>query len=178
MAKKSPRRNGERKRRIVPEAPSRVTRPGCISADKLCQLTGLTDRRHRQLATAGCFPPPYRGQYELSPTLQGLFKHFRELLAHKSGKKESELELLAQVKREIAEFDLSQKRGLYILKSEIGPALRNLSLHQRAVLQFKLENEVGPNLAGLHILEIRAKLAIAADQICELFRAGISAWMD
>src|SRR5256885_3244989 len=31
---------------------------GTISADRLCSLTGLTDRRHRQLAKEGYFPPP------------------------------------------------------------------------------------------------------------------------
>ena len=48
-----------------------------ISAEKLCALSGLTDRRHRQLAKDGWFPPPVRGQYQLIPTLQGMFKYYR-----------------------------------------------------------------------------------------------------
>ena len=151
---------------------------GKISGAELCALTGLTDRRHRQLASAGFFPPPLRGEYQLTPTVQGLFRHFREQLAQRSGKKEKELESLAAVKRQTAEFDLAQKRGLYVLKSEIGPALRNLSLHQRAKLQFKLENEVAPNLVGLHALEIRAKISKAVDEICELFKEGTSQWLE
>jgi hypothetical protein len=46
-----------------------------ISADELCELTGLTDRRHRQLAKDGYFPPPARGRYKRTRTLQGLFKY-------------------------------------------------------------------------------------------------------
>ena len=29
-----------------------------MTADKFCQITGLTDRRHRQIAKAGFFPMP------------------------------------------------------------------------------------------------------------------------
>jgi phage terminase Nu1 subunit (DNA packaging protein) len=49
-----------------------------ISADKLEALTGLTDRRHRQLAKEGYFAPPQGGQYQFASTLRGLFKYFRE----------------------------------------------------------------------------------------------------
>ncbi len=50
-----------------------------ISGEKLEGLTGLTDRRHRQLAKEGYFPNPERGSYQLTPTLKGLFKYFREV---------------------------------------------------------------------------------------------------
>jgi hypothetical protein len=49
-----------------------------IDAARLCVLTGLTDRRHRQLAKDGWFPAPNRGRYVLSTTLQGLFRYYRE----------------------------------------------------------------------------------------------------
>lgn len=49
-----------------------------ISAERLCSLTGLTDRRHRQLAKQGYFPPPTNGNYPLNQTITGLFKYFRE----------------------------------------------------------------------------------------------------
>ena len=52
--------------------------PQTIAADKLCALTGLTDRRHRQLADQGFFPPPADGEYLLVPTLRGLFNFYRE----------------------------------------------------------------------------------------------------
>ncbi len=49
-----------------------------IHADKLCALTGLTDRRHRQLAKAGYFPPPVMSEYQLAPTIKGMFQYYRE----------------------------------------------------------------------------------------------------
>ncbi len=59
--------------------------PQKIAGDELCELTGLTDRRHRQLAKDGFFPPPLRGQYQLMPTLRGLFKFYREVRAKDTG---------------------------------------------------------------------------------------------
>jgi len=49
-----------------------------IHADKLCALTGLTDRRHRQLSKAGYFPPPVLSEYQLAPTIKGMFQYYRE----------------------------------------------------------------------------------------------------
>ena len=50
-----------------------------ISGEQLCTLTGLSDRRHRQLAKDGYFPPPMKGQYQLTLTLQGMFRYYRDL---------------------------------------------------------------------------------------------------
>jgi len=57
---------------------------GTISGEKLSALTGLTDRRHRQLAKEGYFPPPLRGLYPAWPAITGLFKYHREQLSKKS----------------------------------------------------------------------------------------------
>lgn len=55
-----------------------MSQPQTISADKLSALTGLSDRRHRQLADDGFFPKPDGGQYLLTPTISGMFRYFRE----------------------------------------------------------------------------------------------------
>jgi hypothetical protein len=57
-----------------------------IDAGALSALSGLTDRRHRQLAKSGFFPPPANGQYELNATIRGLFRYYRE-----SSQKQDEL---------------------------------------------------------------------------------------
>lgn len=49
-----------------------------IHADELETLTGLSDRRHRQLAKDGWFPAPSKSQYVMVPTLQGIFRYYRE----------------------------------------------------------------------------------------------------
>lgn len=159
---------------MAAKAPRRVT----ISADALCQLTCLTDRRHRQLAKDGWFPPPLRGQYNANKTLAGLFKYFREQLNKKDDTEKTEKALLAKVKREIGQEELAILRAQYVPKDQIGPALRNLSLHQRAVLQRKLESELATNLAGLKTPEIRKRIAAAVDEICAVFHDGVRAWLD
>lgn len=76
--------------------------PQTIDADKLCALTGLTDRRHRQIADQGFFPPPTKGKYQLTPTIAGMFKYYREayqratqsLVEDKQVKLKREIELL------------------------------------------------------------------------------------
>lgn len=55
-----------------------------IDGKTLSDLTGLSDRRHRQLAEAGHFPPPTRGRYETGATLKGLFKYYRAAIVAKA----------------------------------------------------------------------------------------------
>jgi hypothetical protein len=62
-------------RRIIMQTQNAVQN---IDAEALSALSGLTDRRHRQLAKAGYFPPPNNGQYPLNATIRGLFKYYRE----------------------------------------------------------------------------------------------------
>jgi hypothetical protein len=75
---------------------------GTISAEELCAMTGLTDRRHRQLAEQGFFPPPIKGNYQLAPTISGMFRYYREsfqkssrtLVEDRQTKLRKEIELL------------------------------------------------------------------------------------
>jgi hypothetical protein len=50
-----------------------------ITAAELTKLTGLTDRRFRQLANDGFSPPGKRGVYEYEATIAGLFKFYQSL---------------------------------------------------------------------------------------------------
>ncbi len=51
---------------------------GAISVEQLVKLSGLTDRRLRELAAEGWFPKAVNGQYQLVPTIQGLLRSYRE----------------------------------------------------------------------------------------------------
>ena len=81
-----------------------------LSAERLCTLTGLSDRRHRQLAAEGYFPPPVRGQYQLTQTVQGLFRYFRE--QQHRGNDEFAVERLRKTRAEanLAEIRLAKER--------------------------------------------------------------------
>jgi hypothetical protein len=153
-------------------------RPGTISADQFCEFTGKTDRRHRQLAKEGWFPQPFKGQYQAKACLSGYIKYLDTQLAKRDDTEKIEKGLLAKVKRETGQEELAILRKEYVPKDQIGPALRNLSLHQRAVLQRKLESELGPNLAGLKTPEIRVRTARAVDEICNVFRDGVRTWLE
>ncbi len=49
-----------------------------ITIANLVRLSGLTDRRLRELAGEGWFPKAVDGQYQLVPTIQGLLRYYRE----------------------------------------------------------------------------------------------------
>lgn len=86
--------------------------PGSISGDKLCALTGLTDRRHRQLAKDGFFPAPNLGEYQLTPTIQGLFRYYREQRERSKGKLGEEILARTVADRELAEIEVAKAKGL------------------------------------------------------------------
>jgi hypothetical protein len=158
-------------------APPKAPKVAHIAGRALCEITGLTDRRHRQLAADGYFPAPIRGKYETKATLAGLFRYYREQCGRKSDTLKVEQEKLTRTKRETAEEELRILREQYVKTAEIGPALRNLSLQQRATLQRKLENELGPKLPGKSYAEIRPLLAGLVDEICRIFREGTIKWI-
>jgi len=147
-----------------------------LAAKRLCELTGLTDRRHRQLADAGYFPSPQNGEYDFERTIEGLFRYFREQIAKKSNSLAKEQLRLTKAKREKTEAEAGKLRGLLIEKDEVGPALRNLAAHQRATLQHKIERELAPNLAGRPVGEIMTLCQRAVDDVCEVFEKGIAEW--
>ena len=50
-----------------------------IHGDVLAELSGISDRRIREIAKEGCFHPPVKAMYDFVPTVQGLFKQAREV---------------------------------------------------------------------------------------------------
>ena len=148
-----------------------------VSALGLSAWTGLTDRRHRQLAEQGFFPAPIRGQYQIDATLTGLFRHLREQLARKNDDLSIEQQKLARARREKTEVERDLLKGDLLHKDQVGPALRNLALHQRATLQYKLEQELAPGLAGKTPVEILQEVRRAVDAICLVFEEGTKKWM-
>ncbi len=79
---------------------------GTIPADKLCEITGLTDRRHRQLAKQGYFPPPVKAQYQLATTLKGLFRYYRE--TKEDNRKLEETVIREKLRQQRADSDMAE----------------------------------------------------------------------
>src|SRR3954470_22620600 len=110
-----------------------------ISSEKLCALTGLSDRRHRQLAKEGFFPPPNRGKYQAWPAITGLFKYHREQLAKKDDTLAAERAKYMKARREKAEIETAIMKGEYYKADNVSAKQRNIFLHQQAMLKVKLE---------------------------------------
>ncbi len=149
-----------------------------ITGADLCLITGQSDGRHRQLAQAGYFPPPICGEYQTIPTLTGLLKYRGEQLRKKNDNLRKEQQRLTKSRADISEWTDAQNRGEYIRKSVIGPALRNISLHQRATLLRKFEQELSPKLAGRTTIEILSEVRAACDEICRIFSDSTRKWAD
>jgi len=148
-----------------------------MAAEELCSVTGWTDSMHRKLAVAGYFPAPVRGKYQSDQTLHGIIRYLKELLRKKDDTLEKEKQGLTAARRKTVEKELAILNGEYVKKSEIGPALRNLSLHQRATLQRKFEQEIATKLDGLTPVERLLLIKGAVDEVCAIFQEGTSSWI-
>ena len=125
-----------------------------ISAEKLCEFTGLTDRRHRQLAKSGYFPPPLNGEYQLAPTIRGLFKHFREMLDKKDNTVEQERQKYLRARREKTEIERDILQRKYYPRAEVVRALRSAGAALKSTLSGKARNEIPQKLLGLTVPEM------------------------
>jgi hypothetical protein len=127
-----------------------------IEADKLCHLTGLTDRRHRQLAKEGYFPPPLRGKYQLIRTLQGLFRYYREVQVKRTGRFEEERVGKMAADRRTAEVNLEKLLGALIETDTVYKAWETIisgAKQKFLALPNKIESQYGNNPKLRKILE-------------------------
>jgi len=102
-------------REVLLRAKAEATAEGAqkISGEELCHLTGLTDKRHRQLAKQGYFPPPDNGLYDLRATFAGLVKYYREAAARKvkAGTLDAAKLVKEQAKARLAQLEVQQAEG-------------------------------------------------------------------
>lgn len=149
-----------------------------ISKEEACEFAELDDRRLRQIAEKGYFPPPVKGRYLEEQFKRGMYRFARDLAHKKNDALKAHEERLTAAKADIAEDERDRGRELYVLKADIGPALKNISSNQRATLQRKLEGELAPKLAGLKTPEIIVRVRAAVDEICKIFQDGARKWME
>jgi len=119
-----------------------------ISGQQLCTLSGLTDRRHRQLAKDGYFPPPIKGQYQFTPTLQGMFRYYREL-QHR-GNNDFAMERLRKTRAEanLAEIRLAKERKDALDRHSVVRIWENIIMVIRQKL-LALPSKIAPRLIYL-----------------------------
>lgn len=140
-----------------------------LPAEKLCEITTLSDRRHRQLADEGYFPPPINGVYQMTATLRGLVRYLREQATKAESCMEEEKLKKLKADRRLAELDLQKKRKdaldaesvfkvwegiiltirqkLLALPSKLSPRL--VYIEQQAEIENELERELSEALVDL-----------------------------
>lgn len=147
-----------------------------ISAEKLSLLTGLTDRRHRQLAADGWFPRPERGQYELVKTLQGMFRFYREAQLNtrdrinelKAGKLQRETEKI--------ELEMQRMSGATVKFSEVNDFMFQVAVKQKLLLYQRLHKQMPARANGLNASELSVLGRTMADAICEIMARDLEEW--
>ena len=121
--------------------------PEKISASDLELLTGLTDRRHRQIAEEGYFPKPEHSRYLRDETIAGLFRFYRERSERDTLTKERVL--LTQAKRITQESLNAERSGELESKEAIARRLFGLGEEIKSTLNFNLLDRLPALNAGL-----------------------------
>lgn len=102
-----------------------------FTAANLSALTGFSDSFHRKLARLGYFPPPVNSAYQMGPTIQGMFKYFRETGARKSGNLEME-----KTRKISAEADLATAKARMMERKQI-PVDAVMLVWEKVMLGFR-----------------------------------------
>ena len=152
--------------------------PLLISGAQLEAFTGLSDRRHRQLAKLGYFASPVVGQYRQIETIRGIFKYYRE--DHNVSTRTLTDAKLQKLKAdaEMSRIKVSQAKRETIDRQEVADYLRAWTAKLDLLLTAELENNA-PNLVlGRPIDEVRSEMRQMHDRIREATRRGLRAWED
>lgn len=142
-----------------------------ISATALSALTGLTDRRHRQLARDGYFPEPVKSEYLLTPTIRGLFRYYRE---HNQRTKEKAFETKdskVQMEMKLLKIRLDRENKRLVLRADVNAMLLNAATLIRNRLYAALEREMPARVIGRTPAEIAATGRVLADELVGILRS-------
>jgi hypothetical protein len=155
-----------------------ATPTATLTGDQLEAFTGLTDRRHRQLAKLGYFPPPERGLYQQVATIRGLFKYYREdrnIAA--TTLNQAKLEKLS-AEAEMAKIKLGQARGDTIDREAVADFLQSWTAKLDMLLTSELETGLPNRLVGQPIEVLRYELRECHDRIRAATARGLLTWED
>ena len=119
---------------------------GQITAKTLCQLTSLTDQRHRQLANEGHFPPPKLGLYQFEATVHGLLRYYRNKNNKTKASISDERFKKLRAERKLVELDLEKSTDKVLDADEVKSEWLNIILIARQKF-LGLENKISTRLA-------------------------------
>lgn len=106
-----------------------------LTAERLCALTGLTDRRHRQIAAEGYFPHPTNGEYQAGPTIAGMFRYYREAYQKTSRTLAEDKRTKLQREIELLDLKIAEQNSELVPMAEVDRVWKSVCIAVRQILQ-------------------------------------------
>lgn len=150
--------------------------PATITGDQLEALTGLSDRRIRQLAKMGYFPPPVRGVYQQVATIRGLFKYYREDRSKSTSTFQEARTKKISAEAELAQLKVAEARAEVISVPDAVEFMSRFAAKLNQLLTQKIETEVPARLLGKDIVAARTEARQIHDEVWEVCNAGLNEW--
>ncbi len=143
-----------------------------ITGADLCLLTGLTDRRHRQIAKSGYFPPPIRGDYQRDVALAGMFKYYREMGERTRNLKDKLDE--EKVREKQLKNDETDKR--LVDKEKLASCVATMLTAFRDLVYQKFENEAPTAMSTIDVPSARIIGRRMAGELLDKLQAAFKLW--
>ena len=147
-----------------------------VTAEELSNLTGLTNRRHQQLAAEGYFQHAIGKDYLLAQTITGIFKYFREHNQRTKEKLVNTKDDKAQKEIRLLDMKIAREERRTVERAEVNTLLLHVASQQKAVLFAALEREFPGKGVGRTASEISAQGRALADRLCEIFQREVEQW--
>ena len=122
-----------------PQRSANAAIPETIAASDLAALTGLSDRRHRQLAERGYMPVPVRGVYKLRPAVAGVVKYYQQRAKAEDPLSKARLEEI-ESRTELNRLAIDQKRG------QLAPVAEVAAIYNKYLASAKSRIDGDPKL--------------------------------
>jgi len=150
------------------------SQPVSVRAEELEEITGLTDRRHRQLAAEGFFPPPEKGCYQMLPALVGIIRFYRTSNEKESLQRKRGLLLDKQIEEKQIGIDESLKRLKPV--EFFAQKVMSLGAELNGTLNFQLNDRLPALNAGLNAPDQRVNNRKVYLELCRRFREFADQW--
>lgn len=145
-----------------------------MHSDRMEVITGLGDRRLRQLAEEKYFPPPVKAHYQTLETLVGVIRFYRTTSSSETLLKKR----LAKMDQEMRDrqIDIDEKEKLLKPIKFFADKIFQLGAEINTTLDFQLNDRLPALNAGLPALEQRKKTRIVYLDILKRFQDFAKQW--
>ncbi len=169
-------RTRARARKKKPRLKTAGALPSLVKIQDAELLTGLGERRLRQLATEGFFPQPIENRFALVELVQGVLAYYRDA---KNRYRESVDRLkAAKLERETQkiELELRKMEGETVEMAAVNEFLLHVATLQKTALYQALQKEFPPRVVGLDEAEASVLGREVADKLCQIFSSQLAQW--